>query len=111
MIVEDSRLVADKMKNLLKESLGVDQVDIAGNFQQGLRYVQYLQPELVLLDIQLPDGNGLELLRIINKDYPDIRVIVVSNHSSDNYRAMAMSLGANHFFDKSNEFEKIPYYV
>ena len=61
------------------------------------------EPGVVVLDIQLPDGNGYDLLRILKRDHASARVFVLSNHPF--YRKKCLEAGADHFFDKSEEFD------
>ena len=65
-------------------------------------------PDIILLDINLPDLNGIGLLRHIRKQHPAITVIMLSNQGGVFYRQLCMQLGATHYIDKSTEFQLVP---
>ena len=58
------------------------------------------QPALILMDISLPDGNGLKLIEQIQKFYPNMKIIVNTNYDSEEYRQAAVSRGVDHFLSK-----------
>ena len=62
-------------------------------------------PDTVILDIRLPEGNGFDVLRALQRSAPGIQVYVFTNHSMEPYRRLAHRLGASAFFDKSIELE------
>ena len=59
-----------------------------------------MQPDLVLLDVNLPDANGLELARRLRADFPQIRILVISQHDPGLLFPQAMEAGANGCVDK-----------
>ena len=66
-----------------------------------------VRPGLVLLDIQLPDQSGIELLQLVREKYDQVLVFIMTNHASEQYRAICRQMGANRFFDKSMDFARI----
>ena len=63
--------------------------------------------DVVILDIRMPGGNGLDVLRRMKLEKNAPKVIVLTNYSLPEYKEAAMKLGADYFFDKSTEFEKV----
>jgi len=82
-----------------------------GTYELALEQLQLQQPDLILLDISLPDGNGIDLLRMIRSLYPDTKSIIVTNHATEYYKDLCISLGAFSFLDKSKDFELIPVFI
>jgi DNA-binding NarL/FixJ family response regulator len=80
----------------------------AGSYHEASLIMSSFHPDIVLLDINLPDINGIELLRYIKKKDPSIIVIMVTNQSGEFYRSRCKELGADFFVDKSTEFERLP---
>jgi response regulator of citrate/malate metabolism len=111
LIVDDSPLIAERLTRILKGLKNVKQVLHAGSFTDAMNILSVLKPDLMLLDINLPDKSGIELLRTISINKWELMVIMFTNHSSDYYRDLCKSLGAYYFFDKTNEFEKIPDFI
>jgi DNA-binding NarL/FixJ family response regulator len=66
------------------------------------------RPDIVLLDINLPGTNGIELLRYLKKNDPSIVVIMFSNRGNVYYKDLCKKLGAEFFVDKSKGFDELP---
>lgn len=64
-------------------------------------------PDVVVLDVQLDGGSGLQVLRAVRKAEPGIAFVVFSNHSGPAYRKLYLKEGAERFLDKSDEFEQL----
>lgn len=108
LIVDDSLITNVRLGEMLEELENVRWVLHAGNFEEGMDLVSNANPDIVLLDINLPDINGIEFLRLIRHRYPAIKVVMISNQAYDHHRELCRSLGADYFFDKAREFDKIP---
>jgi response regulator of citrate/malate metabolism len=93
---------------MVSELACVSDVFISHDYATALQSIEDNKPNMLLLDIHLPDKSGIELLEFMVKNHPDVKVIMVSNKASQYYRELCMGIGANHFIDKSKEFEKIP---
>jgi DNA-binding NarL/FixJ family response regulator len=77
----------------------------AGNRREGLRMAKKLKPDLVLLDLSLPDGSGIELISEIRSLLPDTRVMIVSMHSKIDYISDAFQAGATGYLVKESAAE------
>lgn len=108
LIVDDSITILTRMKEILSDIRCVDKISIATNGVEALEYLTTHQPELILLDINMPHKNGIELLKDVKQLYPKIQVMMVTNQSVDYYKPICMDYGAEYFIDKSTEFELIP---
>ena len=108
LIVDDSLITNVRMGEMLEELENVRRVLHAGSFEEGIALVSNGNPDIVLLDIHLPDISGIELLRVIRHHRPAIKVVMISNQAHEHYRDLCKSLGADYFFDKAREFDKIP---
>ena len=108
LIVDDSLVIIKRFKEILGDMDNVETVLHAHNYHEGSRLLESLKPHVVLLDINLPGKSGIELLRHIQAQQIDTRVIMITNHATEHYKKICAGLGADHFFDKSNEFELIP---
>ena len=88
----------------------LDNIQIAGSSGEtveSLNMIRTLQPDIVILDIRLKGGSGIDLLQVIKNEFPGILVIMLTNYPYPQYQRRCLELGADYFFDKSREFEKI----
>jgi DNA-binding NarL/FixJ family response regulator len=109
--VEDCSLIVGRVVSLLGEINGVEFVDNAKTIAGALDLIKRTRPDVVILDINLStqDGkNGINLLNIIRKIYPEMKIIMLTNFADMHYRLLCKEYGADYFLDKSNDFDKIP---
>lgn len=108
LIVDDNANFTDRMKVLLKEVDHISHISVAANYDEARTLLAMDNPEIVLLDINLPGRNGIELLRLIRQYNKACEVIMISNHTDSYYKQQCKDLGARYFLDKSNEFSMVP---
>lgn len=109
LIVDDSHLIVRRLIVLLDGLPGLGPIDSAATYAQAItRLSAPPLPDFILLDINLPDRNGISLLRHIHAYHPEIVVIMLSNQAGVFYRELCQQLGAAHFIDKSTEFQYVP---
>ena len=108
LIVDDSPIIIIRLMHMLEGQDNVHSITAARSYNEARSSLSENLPNIILLDINLPDKNGIELLRYIKKEYPSITVIMLSNQSGSFYRTVCELIGANHYIDKSTEFEQIP---
>ncbi|MFO1361379.1 MAG: response regulator transcription factor [Burkholderiales bacterium] len=107
-VVEDSPAVRTRLLAMLATVAGVEVIGAADSVAGAVDGVLAAAPEAVILDLQLLDGTGFEVLARIKPLRPDLRVIILSNFVSDQYRAAGLAAGASVFLDKSHEFVRVP---
>src|SRR5262245_61885063 len=106
-IVDDAAMVRERLIGLFSELPGVTVVGQAATAYDAIAAIPPLKPDVVVLDISLPGGNGLQVLQAIKRVAPSPLVIMLTNFAHEQYRRRCLQLGADHFFDKSREFEKV----
>jgi DNA-binding NarL/FixJ family response regulator len=107
-IADDSRVVVERLADLLQEVPGAQLVGQAGDVRETVHGIQEMKPDALILDLQMPGGSGLDVLRAIRTDYPHLQVLICTNYPYSQYRQECLTAGANFFLDKSAEFGKIP---
>jgi DNA-binding NarL/FixJ family response regulator len=108
-IVEDSPLVRDRLLEVVGEIPNTRVVGQAEAVTEALEGICLAQPRVLIVDVQLRGGSGIRLLRQMRAaqiDRPEL-VIVVTNYPSEDYRNASHACGADHFFDKGSEFDKV----
>jgi DNA-binding NarL/FixJ family response regulator len=98
-IVEDSPIVRKRLVAMMDET-GVSVVGEADTEQGAVEGILRTRPDWVLLDVQLTDGNGIEVLRQVRRQVPDTGFIVLTNFNTPQYRRVCIQEGASHFVDK-----------
>lgn len=101
LIADDHALVRAGIRALVERIKGVIVVAEAGKGSEALQLLDQLQPNLMLLDITMPDGNGFDVLGHVAKKFPAIRVIVLTVHEAGEYAIRALREGAAGFLPKS----------
>ncbi|HEY3579224.1 MAG TPA: response regulator transcription factor [Pyrinomonadaceae bacterium] len=101
LIADDHALVRAGIRALVEKIKGVSVVGEAGKGSEALKLVDTLKPDLVLLDITMPDGGGFDVLHQLSQNFPKIRVIVLTVHEAGEYALRAMREGAAGFLPKS----------
>ena len=93
--------------SMISELPEITKIGQAQNATQALNSVQKFNPDVVILDIRLSEGNGIEILQQIKKKNSAPLTIMFTNFPYPQYRKKCKDAGADFFFDKSTEFHKI----
>jgi DNA-binding NarL/FixJ family response regulator len=107
LIADDSEVIRRRLVSLLEEVPGVEIVGVAADTGEAIRAVETLRPDVVVLDLRMPGGGGLEVLRQVKRATDGPTIIILTNYAEPQYRRSATAQGANFFLDKSTEFEKV----
>jgi YesN/AraC family two-component response regulator len=107
LIADDSEAVRTSLSSLIARLPGVEIVGMAHTGAQALEMVRSLMPDVVTLDIRMPEMNGMRVLEAIRSDPVKPTVIVLTGLEDVEYRQRCLQLGAEHFFNKATEFEKV----
>jgi DNA-binding NarL/FixJ family response regulator len=107
-IVDDSAIIRERLEMILSELKGIEIIGQAKGSTEAEEAIPKLKPDVVILDIRMHGGNGIEVLKNIKKDKNSPLVIMLTNYPYPQYRKKCKDAGADFFFDKSTEFDKIP---
>lgn len=109
LVVEDSAPVRERVVALLRDgAAGFGEIAEAESAEQAREMFDKVRPRAVLLDLHLPDANGLDLLVEFRRQDPECAVIILSNLDSPALRARAQYLGAAAFLHKASAFDQVP---
>lgn len=100
LIVDDHELVRRGLRDLLESDESIEVVAEQGNVFDGFNAVKEYKPDLVILDVRLPDGNGIELCREILSLLSDIKVIMLTSYADDEALLGAIMAGASGYLLK-----------
>jgi DNA-binding NarL/FixJ family response regulator len=102
-LVEDAPMLRERLQAMLDAIPGVQTVGHAAEAAPAIQGILAAGADAVVLDIQLKQGSGFDVLRALRERAPQIAVYVLTNFASEGYRRAAERLGARGFFDKSND--------
>ena len=94
VIADDHPVVREGLRSILVTAADMEVIGEAGTGAEAVAQAQALQPEVMLLDIRMPDGNGLAVLNQIKAVSPDTSVIMVTMHDNSDYISRAVAAGA-----------------
>ena len=104
LIVEDSRLVRERLAAVFA-AVPTLEIAAAADAASAVARFREWRPDLAILDIQLPDGNGIDVLKTIKRERPATLVLMFSNHVP--CQRQCRKEGADWFFDKASDFEAL----
>lgn len=107
LLVDDHALVRSGIRQVLTAEAKHYKVGEAGNAQEALQQLRDQPWDMVLLDINLPGQNGLELLKRVHKEWPDLPVLILSMHSEEQYAVRAIRAGAAGYLTKDGPLKEL----
>ena len=102
ILADDHVLVRAGMSALINKIEGVEVIAEASDGREVLQLVEKLKPDLVLMDIAMPGMSGLEALNRLVKSAPDVRIIILSMHTNEEYIMQALRIGAGGYLLKDS---------
>lgn len=107
-LAEDSAAIRDRLHGLLGRA-SMEVVGEAATPACCIDQILALHPDVVVLDVQLEGGSGLEVLKAVRSADPKVAFVVFSNNAGPAYRKRYLNEGAAGFLDKSTEFDQLPH--
>jgi DNA-binding NarL/FixJ family response regulator len=95
LLVDDHEVVRAGIKSLLDAQDGITVVGEAGTAEEGIRRVGYDEPDVVVLDVRLPDGSGVEACRDIRSRFPEVKVLMLTSFADEEALMSAILAGAS----------------
>src|SRR3954465_5175056 len=95
VLAEDQKLIRAGIRALLRDVAGVEVVGETGDGREALRLIAQERPHVALLDISMPGLNGLEVAVRSCKDFPSVRVIILSVHAAEEFVSNALNAGVS----------------
>jgi len=100
LLAEDHTIVRKGLRALLDGEMGIEVVGEAEDGREAIRKAEELQPDVVVMDIAMPGLNGLEATRRLKKSFPDMKIIILTAYSNEEYVLETLRAGASGYLVK-----------
>jgi DNA-binding NarL/FixJ family response regulator len=107
LIADDSDILRNHLITIISEMEGVRVVGESRDTKSAIRDINKKKPDLVILDIRMPGEGGIHVLKIVKEKNQKLIVIIFTDYPYPQYRTKCLESGADYFFDKSTETEKM----
>ncbi|PWG06008.1 response regulator transcription factor [Polaribacter aquimarinus] len=100
VLADDHVLVRNGIKALLEDQTGITVIDEASNGKEALEVIAKNKPDVLIVDIRMPEMNGIEVVAKVNKNHADVKTLVLSMHDSEEYVVKSIQAGADGYLLK-----------
>jgi hemolysin D len=107
LLVDDRKTSREFLKASLESAPDLKVVGIANDGHTAIEQVEILQPDIVLMDAEMPDMDGISATQIICKRFPTVKIVIFSMHESDDYVIRALQAGAMGYLSKSSSAKEL----
>lgn len=107
ILADDHRLMREGLRSLLESQPGIEVVAVAENGRETLRLVRKYKPDVVVMDISMPDLNGIDATRQIISEFPKVKIIALSMHTNKKFVSEMLTAGASGYLVKDSALEEL----
>lgn len=107
ILVDNHRILSEGLRGLLSQEPDMQVIADAQDGREAIELVGRLRPDMVLMDVVMPELNGIEATRQIQKEYPSVRVLALSMHVDKRYVLGMLEAGAAGYLPKDSNFEEV----
>lgn len=107
LLADDHAMMRDGLQALLQTAADIEVVGSVGNGREALTGTMMLKPDVVIMDVTMPEMNGIEAANLLRKKHPEIRIVMLSMHSSSEHVYRALEAGATGYLLKESAGEEI----
>jgi len=107
LIVDDHKVMRETLRSFLESLPGVEVVGEAENGRVAVQLARDKKPTVVVMDVIMPEMDGIEATRLITNEMPEVKVIVLSMQCDESYRETLRQAGASCFLPKDSAFEEL----
>jgi DNA-binding NarL/FixJ family response regulator len=107
LIIDDSKVFRKRLIEMLTVNMKSNIYLEANNIHEAKDILHNFSPDIVITDIRMPGGSGIDLIRKTRANDRITKIIAITNYAEDQYRTEALKAGADYFFCKSNDLESL----
>ncbi len=106
-VADNSPIIRERLKSMMEAVGGIDVVGESANYSESISEIRRTRPDVILVDMNIAGGTGIDLLSEIHEQDWTVTKIVLSDYSTPPYRNACMMAGADYFFDKAMDYKKL----
>jgi len=107
ILVDDHQMFRDGVKSVLNDEENIDIIGEVGASEDLFELLKLQKPDLIITDISLPGISGIEIAKYISENYPEIKILILSMHSNEEFITKALSVGANGYLPKDTSMNEL----
>lgn len=107
LIADDQELIRQSLQIVLSTQEGIQVTDSAANGREVIRSVRLIRPDVILMDIRMPEMDGVVCTQIIKENYPEIKIIILTTFDDDEYVFNALKYGASGYLLKGISMKEL----
>ncbi len=107
LLVDDHKMFRDGIKSVLSDDNNINICGEAGTYDEAVSFLKKEKPDIVITDITLPEKSGIDLCKKVSKDHPDIKVLMLSMHQSEEFVMNSIKNGASGYLPKETGHEEL----
>lgn len=107
LIADDHQIIVDGIRALIEGTSGICVCATARNGREAVQKTALVNPTIILMDIDMPEMNGLEATKIITRDFPDVKIIILSMHHEKGLIKSMLEAGASGYLLKNSDQEEL----
>ena len=107
ILVDDHQMFRDGVKSVLCDEENIDVIGEVGNGNDLFDLLKTKTPDLIITDISMPDISGIEVAKHVSENYPDIKILILSMHSNEEFISKALNVGANGYLPKDTNMTEL----
>ncbi|MBS1629951.1 MAG: response regulator transcription factor [Bacteroidetes bacterium] len=106
-ITDDHQIFRQGLRMALSDDPALECIGEAGNGKELLEQLKFIQPDVILLDLKMPEMDGMEATREVRKQFPDLRILILTMHDDDQLVLHLLEAGANGYLVKNTDADEI----
>lgn len=107
VLVDDHQMFRDGVKAVLYDESDIDIVGEVGKGKDLYKLLETIKPDLIITDITMPDISGIEVTKHLSENFPDIKILILSMHSNEEFITKALRFGANGYLPKDTSMTEL----
>jgi DNA-binding NarL/FixJ family response regulator len=107
ILVDDHQIVRDGIKSLLTDAEDIDVISEAASYNELREKLKLQNPDIIVMDISLPEMSGLEITKLLSETYPDLKVLILSMYTGEDFIFNAIKAGAKGYLPKNTTRKEI----